>query len=617
MNTKGLERFAQAARRQLLDEVVAKLEQALATDSAELREKADAIQELREQIAASSKEAVIDRVAYTWFNRFCGLRFMDANHYTRVGTVSPLPEHTQPEILQDAKQGHISDELARFVDTGRVFALLSGELSSSDPQQEAYRLLLVGVCNQYRALMPFMFEKIADYTELLMPDDLLSEGSILHAMRQAMTPEVCADVEVIGWLYQYYISEKKAEVDAKVKKGGKVDAEEIPAKTALFTPHWIVRYLVENSLGRLWVLNHPQSRLVERMDYYIDNSDLPDGEREQDTDFLYISSPEEIKLCDPACGSGHMLVYAFDLLYAIYEEQGYDPREIPTLILTKNLYGIEIDERAGELAAFALVMKALARDPRFLSRDVSPRICMLENISFTQDELERYINRVGRHLFTADLRETLEQFVEAKHFGSLIRPVAGDVTEILRVLREKSVGGDIFLNEIHQRVLKALEQADYLSSKYHVVIANPPYMGSGKMNERLNEFAKKHYPDTKSDLFAMFIERNLELAAAQGTVAMITMQSWMFLSTFAKLRDNILDNHIILSMAHLGPRAFDSIGGEVVSTTAFVIQNTRNHEYRGAYIRLVNGSCETEKDAWLREAIMQARNINANKVEPQ
>ncbi len=611
MDTKALEKFAQAARRQLRDEVGSKLEQVLGTDSAELREKAEAIDELRKQIDASSKQAVIDRVAYTWFNRFCALRFMDANHYTSVGVVSPAPGNTQPEILQDAKQGHISNELDHFVDAQRVFDLLSGELSSSDPQQEAYRLLLVAVCNQYQALMLFMFEKIADYTELLMPDDLLSEESVLNAMRQAMTPEVCEDVEVIGWLYQYYISEKKEEVDAKVKKGGKVTAEEIPAKTALFTPHWIVRYLLENSLGRLWMLNHPQSRLVERMDYYIDNSDLPDGENSQQADFLHISSPEEIKVCDPACGSGHMLVYAFDLLHAIYEEEGYDPRQIPTLILEKNLYGIEIDERAGELSAFALVMKARKRDPRFLNRNVSPRVCVLENISFTQDELERYINRVGRNLFTADLRETLEQFAQAKHFGSLIRPVIGDVTEILRVLREKNIGGDIFLNEIHQRVLKALEQADILSSQYHIVVANPPYLGKG-MNAALKAFAKKHYPDTKSDLFAMFIERNLDLAMAQGMVTMITMQSWMFLSSYAKLRESILESRMIVSMAHLGPRAFDSIGGEVVSSTAFVIQNTRNREYRGAYFRLVDGSCEAEKDAWLREAIIQARNINPN-----
>ena len=585
MDTKALERFAQAARRQLIDEVGSKLEQVLRIDSAELREKADAIKELHKQIDDSSKQAVIDRVAYTWFNRFCALRFMDANHYTGVGSVSPLPGHTQPEILQDAKQGHISNELGRFVDARRVCALLSGELPSSHPQQEAYRLLLVAVCNQYQALMPFMFEKIADYTELLMPDDLLSEESILYAMRQAMTPKVCKDVEVIGWLYQYYISERKNEVFAALKKNKKIEAADIPAATQLFTPHWIVRYLVENSLGRLWMLNHPQSRLVERMDYYIDNNDLPDGEKNQDTDFLHISSPEEIKICDPACGSGHMLVYAFDLLHAIYEEQGYDPRQIPTLILARNLYGIEIDERAGELAAFALVMKARARDPRFLSRDVFPRICALENISFTQDELERYMDRVGRNLFTSDLRETLEQFAEAKHFGSLIRPAIGDLSEILHVLREKNISGDIFLNETHQRVLRVLEQADYLSSKYHVVVANPPYMGGKGMNVELKAFAKKHYPDTKSDLFATFIVRNLELALPNGQLGFMSPFVWMFISSYEKLRLFLINYKTITSLIQLEYSGFD---GATVPICTFTVENAHMPDYRGGYVRLCN-----------------------------
>ena len=534
MDTKALERFAQAARRQLIDEVGAKLELVLVTDSAELRERADAIQELRRQIKESSKQAVIDRVAYTWFNRFCALRFMDANHYTRSGSVSSLPGHTQPEILQDAKQGHIAEDLKHAVDVDRIFALLSGELPSSNPQGEAYRLLLVGVCNSYHRQMPFLFEKINDYTELLMPDDLLSEASILHSMREAMSEETCKDVEVIGWLYQYYVSERKDEVYGAIKKGKRIKAEDIPAATQLFTPHWIVRYLVENSLGRLWMLNHPDSKLTERMEYYIDDRDLPSDESKV-TDFIQVSSPEEIKVCDPACGSGHMLTYAFDLLHAIYEEQGYDPREIPGLILSKNLTGIEIDERAGALAAFALTMKAREKDARFFSRGVQPGICVLEDVTFSPEELTTYMERVGRNLFTAPLQETLEQFKDAKHFGSLIRPVLGDVSEILRVLREKNVGGDIFLNETHQRVLKALRQADVLASQYHVVVANPPYLGKG-MNTELKDFAKKHYPDTKSDLFAMFMKRNTELAVADGQLGFMSPFVWMFISSYEKLR---------------------------------------------------------------------------------
>ena len=256
MDTKALEKFAQAARRQLHEQVAAKLDRVLKTDSAELRGKADTLRELREQIRRTSRKAVVERVAYTWFNRFCALRFMDVNGYNAVGVVSPAAGFTQPEILQEAKQGVIDDDLARFVDRGAVADLLGGRRRSSDPQGEAYRLLLVGVCNQYHETMPFMFEQIADYTELLLPDDLLSASSILQDVRDALTPEACPDVEVIGWLYQFYISEKKNEVFAALKNNRKIAAEDIPAATQLFTPHWIVRYLVENSLGRLWLLRN-------------------------------------------------------------------------------------------------------------------------------------------------------------------------------------------------------------------------------------------------------------------------------------------------------------------------------------------------------------------------
>ncbi|MBC8229663.1 BREX-1 system adenine-specific DNA-methyltransferase PglX [bacterium] len=564
-------KFAQAARRQLREQVAARLERVLKTDSAELREKEKAVKELNKQIAQTSREAVIDRVAYIWFNRFCALRFMDVNRYTQIGTVSPAEGFTQPEILAEAKQGYIDEGLDRFLDRQKVFDLLGGSIPSRDPQQEAYRLLLVAVCNYYNDAMPFLFEKIADYTELLMPDDLLSESSILTAVREALTTNACEDVEVIGWLYQFYISEKKDEVFEGLKKNKKITPENIPAATQLFTPHWIVRYLVENSLGRLWMLNRPDSRLVDRMDYYIQPE-------QPETDFLRISTPEEIKICDPACGSGHMLVYAFDLLYAIYEEEGYEATEIPRLILENNLYGVEIDERAGELAAFALVMKAREKYRRFFRKPVQPNICVLENITFTDGELNTYMDEIGRDLFTANLETTLHQFEEADNFGSLIRPALTNVTDVLRILEEKDVAGNLFLQNTHERVLQVLRQADYLNPKYHVVIANPPYMGGKGMNGRLKAFAQDNYPDSKSDLFAMSIERNLDMAMRNGMVAMITMQSWMFLSSFEKFRERILNEDTILSMAHLGPRAFDSIGGEVVSTTAFVIENAKRLE---------------------------------------
>jgi len=597
LETLKLKRFAQFARRSLLEQVSGKLKFVLAENSAARRERAEAIKILEGAIKSYGREQVIERVAYTWFNRFCAMRFMDVNRYTRVNIVSPAdPRQFQPEILAEAKMGHIDDEMVHDKVRQQIFALLDGKAPSRDPQGEAYRLLVVAACNFWNKAMPFLFQRIDDYTELLMPDDLLSGNSILAYTREAMTPDACEDVEVIGWLYQFYISEKKDEVFDGLKKNKKITPENIPAATQLFTPHWIVRYLAENSLGRLWLLNRPGSKLVEQMDYYIKPEQV-------ETDFLRIAKPEDIKICDPACGSGHMLTYAFDLLYAIYEEEGYEPAEIPEKILTNNLYGIEIDERAGELAAFALTMKARARQRRFFNKGVKPNICVLENVHFDGNELKDYMDFVGRDLFTAPLQTTLRQFEEADNFGSLIRPDVTDVTGMLKTLESKNVSGHLFISMTHQRVMQALLQADYLSPKYNVVIANPPYMGSRGMNPRLTTWVKDNYPESKSDLFAMFIDRNLDLSCKKGSVAMITMQSWMFLSSFELLRAKILGQDTILSMAHLGSRAFDSIGGEVVSTTAFVLGNYNKPEYQGEYLRLTEGLSELEKEKALREAV--------------
>lgn len=593
METSKIQKFARFARRSLIDQVSGKLDHVLRTGSVARREKLKAVMELEKQIEAHGREAVIEKVAYLWFNRFCALRFMDVNHYTPIGILSPVQGQFQPEVLSEAKMGHIDKEMIPESIQKEVVSLLSGSSPSHDPQSEAYRQLVVGACNYYHKVMPYLFERIADYTELLMPEDLLSGNSILSYVRESMTPDLCQNVEIIGWLYQFYISEKKDEVFEGLRKNRKVTPENIPAATQLFTPHWIVRYLVENSLGRLWMLNRPSSRLVEKMDYYIRPENV-------EKDFLRIDRPEEIRICDPACGSGHMLVYAFDLLYSIYEEEGYDPLGIPEKILTHNLYGIEIDERAGELAAFALTMKARAKLPRFFLNPVEPNICVLENIHFDKDELDRYFISVGKDLLTDKLKTLLHQFEEANNFGSLIRPVITDVQKLGDILDSKRFSDGISLNKIHQMVRKVLLQAEYLYPKYHVVIANPPYMGSRNMNERLSEWARKNYPDSKSDLFSMFVERNLELTRKQGMIAMITMQSWMFLSSFATLRTKILDENTILSMVHLGSRAFDSIGGEVVSTTAFVIESSPCLEYKGAYLRLTEGSSELEKEKELK-----------------
>ncbi|MBT4196268.1 MAG: BREX-1 system adenine-specific DNA-methyltransferase PglX [Gammaproteobacteria bacterium] len=586
METAQLKKFAQYARRNLIESVGNKLEQVIDGDSPARRESPKAIADLEKAIQTTDKEQVIDKTAYIWFNRFCALRFMDVNRYNRISVISPVDGQIQPEILAEAKAGLIDETSVDAPTREKVTNLLNGTATSRDPQTEAYRLLIVAVCNDYHRIMPYLFQRIEDYTELLMPDDLLSENSILEYTRQAMTIEACDSVESIGWLYQFYISEKKDDVFAGLKKNIKVTPENIPAATQLFTPHWIVRYLVENSLGRLWMLNNPDSKVIEQMDYYIKPVD-DNAEQE----YLKIQSPEELKICDPACGSGHMLTYAYDLLYAIYLDKGYDSTEIPEKILTKNLYGIEIDERAAELAAFALSMKAMKGNPlddsnnrrRFFRNPIKPNICRLENVSFTEDDLDEYINFAGRDLFTQDLSATLKQFEEADNFGSLIQPELKNVDDVREVLNAKDVSSELFLAPTHQGVLKVLDQADFLSPKYHVVIANPPYMGGKGMNGRLSKWLKENFPEAKSDLFSAFMLRNVKLTLPKGQLGFMSPFVWMFIPSYENLRKFILKKYTISSLIQLEYSGFE---GATVPICAFTIINSYERNVTGGYIRL-------------------------------
>lgn len=596
--TSKLKRFAQDARRSLIEQVSSKLRFTLESESQQRRENPRAVKELEEQVSKHGEESVVEKVAYIWFNRFCALRFMDVNHYTRMGLVSPLEGQTQPEILAEAKLGHIDEELVPEKTRQKVFQLLNGTIPSRDPQQEAYQLLLVSACNYWHQFMPFMFQRISDYTELLIPDDLLSDSSILARVRDALPVETCSDVEVIGWLYQFYISEKKDEIFKALRKNKKITPENIPAATQLFTPHWIVKYLVQNSLGRLWMLNRPESRLVGEMEYFIpDSSSLG-------SDFLRISSPEEIRILDPACGSGHMLTYAFDLLYSIYEEEGYAPSEIPERIITKNLFGIEIDERAAELAAFALTMKARARERRFFKKKIQPNICLLEPVDFEENELKEYMDFIGKDLFTAPLVATLHQFKEANNFGSLIRPAIQDVETIRNRIKEKDVGTNMFLRSTHKKVQQCLKYVDYLSQKYHVVIANPPYMGSKGMNPRLAQWLKENYPDVKSDLFAAFIVRNTELALPKGQLGFMTPFVWMFIVSYEKLRLFLLDNKTITSLIQLEYSGYE---GATVPICTFTLENYHRPNFKGGYVRLSEFKGAKIQGAKALEIIQAAR----------
>lgn len=478
---------------------------------------------LENRIKRDGFNQTMEALAYTWFNRFVAIRFMEIHGYLEHGyrvLSHPDSAKTIPEIL----------ELAEHVDLpGLSKEKVINLKLEGNKESELYRMLLLAQCHALHSAMPFLFEGIDDETELGLPENLLHSDSITRKLVAASDPKDWQEVEVLGWLYQFYISERKNEVMARKSA---VPAEDIPAVTQLFTPHWIVRYLVENSLGRLWLLNRPTSRLREHMPYYI--------EGEAETNFLKITKPEEIRLLDPACGSGHMLTYAFDLLFLIYEEEGYVPNEIPALILRHNLYGLEICPRAAQIANLALVFKAREKSRRFIQPGnlIQPHILALQNIHFDGRELNDYIAALDLgDLFNQPILRLLYQFEEATTFGSLIQPCLNEagIAYARRAIETKDLGGQLFLRETHAKVLLALEQAEMLCQRYHIVVANPPYIGGKGMNERLAAWAKDNYSDSSSDLFAMFIERSFTLAKYQGMIGLITMQSWMFLSSFEKM----------------------------------------------------------------------------------
>ncbi|MBA3353323.1 MAG: BREX-1 system adenine-specific DNA-methyltransferase PglX, partial [Blastocatellia bacterium] len=407
--------------------------------------------------------------------------------------------------------------------------------------------------------------------------------------------EDCSDVEILGWLYQFYISERKDQVMARKSA---VPTEDIPAVTQLFTPHWIVRYLVENSLGRLWLLNRPGSRLREHMPYYIEGNNAPGGSPTE-TDFLKITKPEEIRVCDPAVGSGHMLTYAFDLLTLIYEEEGYAPTEIPALILRHNLHGLEICPRAAQLAELALVFKAREKSRRFFQPEhiVRPSIIELKEIRFEEGELPAYFKALGIDPssfipHTSAFPKLLHQFEEAKNFGSLIQPCLDErtIAEVRRAIEGKDLGGQLFLRETHLKVLRVLEQAEALTQRYHVVVANPPYMGSGNMNVGMKGFVNALYPEAKQDLMTCFIVRESNLTVKCGYFAMINLPSWLFILSFEELRKWLVTECEIKSLLHLGRGIFGSDFGSV----AFVLKNSAPTNHPSVFRRLFTEHVEVD-----------------------
>jgi len=567
VNTAALKTFAPAMRRQLLEAVGRKLDLLLNSQTPDtLSTYARQIAELREQ-AAENRDQLLEKVAYTWFNRLCALRYLDARGWHPFGCKVLMPAgegETQAELLKLMRAGSLPSVLKDHTNEPQLHGLLDGQIQTAiagaDPQGEVYRELVLATCRFYHELLPNLFEGLDDASELLLPDDLLSEGSIAGGFRLEISDDDCQDVEVLGWLYQFYIAEKKDEVMARKKA---VPTEDIPAVTQLFTPHWIVRYLVENSLGRLWLLNRPGSKLREQMPYYI--------EGEAETEFLKINKPEEIKLLDPACGSGHMLTYAFDLLSLIYEEEGYAPSDVPGLILRHNLHGLEICPRAAQLAELALVFKAREKSRRFFQPEqlAGPKIIELEDIRFEEDQLNAYIEDLDLgEIFDQDLFKLLHQFEEAKSFGSLIQPCTDEqsIASVRQVIAAKDLDGQLFLRETHRKVLRVLEQAEALTQRHHVVVANPPYMGTAGMNALVKAFATTHYDDSKGDLFAMFIKRAFTLSQSRGYMAMVTMQSWMFLSSFEQLRVKLLQDGTLITLTQIGFNSFPELNSKVWTT---------------------------------------------------
>jgi len=551
MNKSALKKFATSMRLELISLVKTKIDfllsDAYKENLAVYNTNKMSINQIEDRYLKDSED-FIEEVAYTWFNRLVALRFMDVNEITSSSVISTSDEQPIPQMFIEAKSGTIEDTL----NLNRVlfFDLIDKKVSGvKDSDNEAYKMLFISTCNEYAKLMPSMFELISDYTELLLPEDMLSPNSIRAKVVSSMSEEDCQDIEVIGWLYQFYISEKKDDVFAKLKKNQKITPSNIPAATQLFTPHWIVKYMVENSLGKMWMLNNPSSTLKENMKYYIENE-------EESTTFIKVSSPEEMTFLDPCCGSGHTLTYAFDLLTAIYEEEGYNKSEIPSLILEKNLFGCDIDKRASVLANFALTMKARQYHKRFFKKDVKPNIVELQD--FSSDE-----------------------FSGIKNFGSLLVPHSS-----------ASFDDGIFGQSTREYDI----QKKILSSEFHCVVTNPPYMGSKGMNKELSDFVKKRYPDSKSDLFAVFIERTLELTKPHGFMSMINQHSWMFLSSYEKIRIKIIEKQRINTMVHLGPRAFEEIGGEVVQSVAFVLEKDIKAKVASTYIRLTDYKSSNEKE---------------------
>lgn len=540
-------------------------------------------------------QTVVDKVAYTWFNRLIAVRYMEVNDLlpSRTRVLSSADGRAEPQIVTspfDAVLDYTPAEQQQIV-----------TLKNDNKLDEAFRLLFLKQCAALGDCLPRLFEQVDDYMPLLLAVSFTDkDGVVCHLVNDIPESNWQDAVQIVGWLYQYYNTKPKEQVFANLKKNIKISAANIPAATQLFTPDWIVRYMVENSLGRLWSDGHPDFDRSE-WKYYLDEAPQEPQVAQQLAELRkgYAAlTPEDIKCIDPCMGSGHILAYLFDVLMQIYRSAGYTDRDAAASIVEHNLYGLDIDDRAAQMAYFVVMMKGCHYDSRFLRRHLNPHVYAIqESGELTTDAL----GRLGKQESTA--RALLDEFKNAKEYGSILQPkvTLAELNALQEQLREVDGASDMgsftdqFVAGQLLRVLCPLvEQARMLVQKYDVVVTNPPYMGGSGMNARLSDYVKKYYPDSKSDLFAVFIERCAQMDKRGGYQAMITQHAWMFLSSFEKLRAKLqlIDT---VNMAHLGARGFDEIGGEVVQTTSFVMRSSHTKGYKGTYCRLIDGDSEKVK----------------------
>ena len=575
-------------------------------------------------------EYIVEEVAYTWFNRMIAIRFMEVNGYLPIRVLSSESGKHEPDIVTtpfDAGLEFTGEE------SGRIY-----ELRDNNRLEDLFRMLFIRECNHLHDILPELFEATNDYSELLLSLSYTDkDGVVFHLVNDIEEKDfdvinhdddgkITGQVEIIGWMYQYYNTEPKDKVFAALKKNVKITKENIPAATQLFTPHWIVRYMVENSLGRLWIEGHPDDDLRQGWEYYLDEAEQEpqvQAQLEEIRAGYREISPEDIRIIDPCMGSGHILVYAFDVLMQIYSAQGYSERDAAKLIVEKNLWGLDIDRRAYQLSYFAVMMKARQYNRRILTSGIKPNLFVIDDNRALTPEIIEYIAD-GDSKIASDLRSISDDLTNAREYGSIINVQPVDfngLIERIGIIAESDELNLIAMENkrmVCEKILPLVKQAQVLAQKYDVVCTNPPYMGTSSFPAPLNrkkednkykplnltEYIAKNYSDSKSDLFAVFIERCRNLIKQNGYQAMITQHAWMFLSSYEKLREKLMLSTTV-NMAHLGARAFDEIGGEVVQTTAFVERKAHMNGYKGTYARLVGIVGENEK----RDAFLSHQNV--------